>query len=94
MKYKEVVDFRADAVRALCIRYNWYTAGSGEAYQRMLDKVDEEPFSLELLEWVAEDIIEHTPTDHDDFEEYEDAMPLVLFELNRHCCYRFYRKED
>ena len=94
-KYTESVMFSMSDVRKVCIEYNWYTAGDNRAYSTMLDKVENEPYSQELLEWVAEDIYRHTPEDHETFEGYgEDVLPLIMFVLDKYCITRHYTRKE
>lgn len=94
-KYMEKTQLNSYRVRQACIDHRWYTAGDNRAYHNLFQRIYTEPYSQELLEWVAQDIIEHTPEDHDDFVGYgEDVMPYVLFVLKRECCESFFERKE
>lgn len=64
-----------DDVRNFCIRHNYYTAGDCRAYEKMLNMVENEPYSDGLLYKVAKDILEHS----EDTENYVENMMFCLF---------------
>ena len=94
--YKERIYFDNYKVREVCIARQWYTCGDCRAYSYMLDRVSEEDYSLELLEWVARDIIEHTTEGY--FDGYSDDADVVVGHvmsvLRRNCCTESYEKEE
>ena len=79
-KIKRVVE--AAKLRAMCIRYDYYTRGSNEAYGEMLLKYD---FSDEIaekeLEWLAENIKSHSDT--------EDDVCIIAFKILTEACFEY-----
>lgn len=78
MEYKEIRKIRAENIRSLCVRKNWYTNGSIEEYKALLDYgFSEKEITVKELAEMAELILEHSATDYD--------IPSVMFELNEIC---------
>lgn len=87
-EYTETRTMSADALRALCIRKNWYTRGTCAEYDRLLHSCG----LLRHLETadlarIAQDIVKHSnmPDGYD--------VPAVMFELARICTVCFDVKE-
>ena len=81
MKFKIVKVLRAEDVREMCIRHNYYTAGDCKAYQNMFDMLTgEEDIPDEVVEKIATDIKEHSRTD----DTIEDIMSYLAFHIQ--CC--------
>ena len=87
MKFTETRTLNSSKLRALCIKNNWYTCGTNEAYGRLFDKLTDccgYPVHLttDKLVEIAEDIWEHSHiTDY--------TIETVLFELAR-ACYTYF----
>lgn len=58
--YKEVRKLGATALRALCIREDWYTGGDNEEYSRLLNMANRENITTDDIVEIATDIIEHS----------------------------------
>ena len=94
-KMVEMVKMDASDIRLMCIRNNWYTAGTYEQYLRMLARADVEEATVEDIAGVAEDIIAHTPAEEfygigDD----DKILACVMFEVRNECCKSHYRKSE
>lgn len=86
----EVVKLDMHRVWSKCVEKQWYTRGTNAEYDKMLN-MTKEPYSLYLLESIAQDIVAHS--DDDCWEGYDDAPKLnVMFELAQDCCYRFFEE--
>lgn len=75
-------------VRELCIKNDWYTEGSNESYEAMLDMVrlsSKNP-SDDMVIVIAENIAEHSDIERFcnrygcDFNEFVDNIVFQLFE--------------
>lgn len=60
MKIKETKRLDNDKVRAMCIRCNWYTAGTNEDYSNMFKMCNADNITPAKLYEIAKDIYEHT----------------------------------
>ena len=62
MKVIERKCFDTDALRSMCIRYNWYTRGSNDSYSKMFELAESFGFNVgaDELYQVASDIFIHT----------------------------------
>lgn len=98
MKFKEEIRMSASDVRQICINHRWYTAGDNRAYSNMFNRIYsvEGSYSQELLEFVANDIVDHTPESHEerDGNSREDFLLNVMYILRNHCCTSFFKEED
>jgi hypothetical protein len=79
----EIVSWTVDDVRALCVRMNWYDAGTFQEYRNMLMRVERVMPTPGNIYLVARDILEHTS---DKFQYVEN----VMYELNRNAVRRSY----
>ena len=88
MKYLEEIMMDSRAVRNVCVEHQWYTAGDNKSYGNMFDMVYAFEYSVEALQKIAEDIVDHTPEDHEDWEyrSHEDRVAYVMFVLRNECC--------
>ena len=74
-------------VRSLCIAKDFYTGGDCEEYDNLAQLIYSwedagQNITPEMLQVVAEDILEHSHTDYD--------LESIMFELSRHCVRRVY----
>ena len=64
MNIKATYHLTPDQIRAICIKYQWYSLGSCAAYDAMLRQArryeNMKYWDLETLEDIARDIIRHT----------------------------------
>ena len=86
----ESVRMDMQEVWSKCVEKQWYTRGTCEEYNRMLE-MTKEPYSLHLLESIAQDIVAHS--NDECWEGYDDAPKLnVMFELKADCCHSFFEE--
>lgn len=79
----------ASDVRAMCIRYDFYTCGDNEDYSKMLDKCNTDEATPELIEELACDIVNHSDVDNNEFlvssyesdNTYYDGVTTLLVGL-------------
>lgn len=80
--------WHASEVRGLCIRNNWYTCGTNDSYEAMLDMVrlsSKNP-SDDMVIVIAENIAEHSDYERFcnrygcDFNEFVDNIVFQLFD--------------
>lgn len=65
-------------LRILCIRKNWYTEGTNEEYELLLNIPNEhENIDTETIVDIAEDILAHSHTEYD--------LPAICFEVAEIC---------
>ena len=73
-----------------CVEKRWYTRGTNHEYDQMLN-MTKEPYSLHLLEVIAQDIVAHS--EDSCWEGYDDSPKLnVMFELKEDCCTSFFEE--
>ena len=87
MKFTETRSMSMSKLRALCVAHDWYTCGTNEEYDHLLNLVHDEmgyPVNLttDKLVEIATDIMEHS-----DIKDY--TIESVLFELARNCYHYF-----
>lgn len=74
----------ADAVRELCIRENFYTAGDNSEYKTMLNTVKAYPPNVDAVYTVARDICEHS---------HGQTISNIMFLLERYAIYSTVEKD-
>lgn len=77
---KENRQLLADRVRATCINRNWYTHGTCEAYASMLATCRSMEYSVEQIEWVTKNIMEHSNPECFDGMTPEDVAFIIYNE--------------
>lgn len=82
-KYTETRILSSTKLRSLCIKHDWYTCGTNEAYSALFDRLHDdmgcpENMTTEKLAEVAADIMEHSK-----ITEY--TITAVMYELARAC---------
>ena len=71
-------------VRSLCIANDWYTCGTNEDYNVMLDFVSKNEPTVENICWIAKDIISHSKSNMGlDIE-------AVMFDIGNRAVQTFY----
>lgn len=60
MNIIEIRSWNMHDLRSACISNNFYTGGTNEEYERLLLSLDELELTLENMQKVAEDILEHS----------------------------------
>lgn len=78
----------------MCIKRDWYNAGSSVAYEHMLDFVrdnetieDDNGKYLDVVEHIAKDIYEHTDIDDNSDFSATDVACAIMNEATIHYCY-------
>lgn len=85
--YKEIRRCNAEKLIRLCVRENWYTCGSNEEYNAMLDKVrNTENFTADDVVEIASDIVEHSEG------IYAGDIENVMFKISNVACDIFYER--
>ena len=89
MKYvtevKEVCKWNSDDVRAMCMRYGFYTCGDCACYSRILNFVDDVEPSIKTMLVVANDIAIHSNDLTTNCE-----VEHIMFLLSNEIVHRFY----
>lgn len=78
-QYKEIRRITASRLRALCVHFDWYTAGDNDEYRHLLyDLANDKPnlSTADIME-IAADIMEHSDLDDD------CTIESVAFEVAR-----------
>lgn len=88
---KECARMSWDDVRSLCIAKDFYTCGDCEEYDNLAQLIyswedAEQDITVDMLQVVAEDILQHSHTDYN--------LEAIMFELSRKCVRRFYVVAD
>jgi hypothetical protein len=84
------IRWSSDSVRDMCINCGYYTAGTNEAYQEMLEYVDATLPTDDNLYKVAYDIVKHSCIDSGQTEE-EDIYS-IMFNLYKDCVNVFFKR--
>lgn len=88
-RYKEVRRVDSDKVRSLCIKESYYTRGTCTEYTHLLNDLCDKEVTLDELEEIAEDIMNHSDTESY-CEQYggseEEMVENLLYELINECC--------
>lgn len=83
----------ASDVCDVCIKNDWYTHGTGEEYENMLNMVESYYPSDVRIFYVAEDIFEHSNQDYwirDGGLSKEEAIESIMFVLANDVVKTFY----
>lgn len=84
-------------VRSVCIDRNYYTCGDCAAYEKMLDFVRENGYSLDGLYHVAKDIAKHSDLTTYGYEKGStctEVIESIMYELNAGAVNTFYGVAD
>lgn len=85
VKLKETRYLNPRDVRALCVRRDWYSRGTCEQYDNMLEAVRQTPdMTTGNLYIVAKDILDHSNTDCDLTDTLYDLAEacVITFEIH------------
>ena len=78
--FREEKRWSASSVRSMCIKNDRYTRGDCAAYEKMLDFVNKNEPTLENIERVAADIVNHS-----DLSSYglsfDECVEAIMFDL-------------
>ena len=80
MKVKETRRIHTDTIRNLCIKHNWFTVGTNEEYQELLDYGDYPYITAEHIAEMALMINKHTCC-----SDYCGQINEIAFEISRNC---------
>lgn len=78
--YREEKRWSTESVRSMCIKNDRYTCGDCEEYQRMLNFVRDNEPTLENIEKVAEDIVNHSDLSSYG-QTFDENVRSIMFEL-------------
>ena len=78
--FRETKRWSASSVRNMCIKLDRYTRGDCAAYSKMLDFVANNEPTLENMQRVAEDIIEHSDMSCYGLS-FDELVEGVMFDL-------------
>jgi hypothetical protein len=80
LKIKE--SWSLDSIRQMCIHENYYTRGNNSEYMELFLMVDENEPSAEMIERVAENIVDHSslPNDWTHTEKIENVAWCIINE--------------
>ena len=84
MKRELFIMLPSEDVRSLCIEKQFYTRGTNEDYDAMLNLCTKSPMDSEKLIEIAEDIVEHTDPDNEWIASYEAVDEVICYLL--HLC--------
>lgn len=90
-KFKEIRRIHVDEVRQLCIDYGYYTLGTSEDYDHLLNDLCaiEKVIGTEQLQEIAEDIVSHSRFD-DSLLLEEVYISAVMYDLANCCSFFFF----
>ena len=83
--YREVKKISADKIRGLCIAKNWYTNGTEEEYNELLQ------YGFSNMDITTDELVEMATL----IKEYSDTdceITSVMYELNAACCYSYFEE--
>ena len=83
--YREVKKICADKIRGLCIAKNWYTNGTEEEYNELLQ------YGFSNMDITTDELVEMATL----IKEYSDTdceITSVMYELNAECCYSYFEE--
>lgn len=65
MEKKLIEKINANALRDICIDYNWFTCGDNATYEKFLSKYDGKKPTVGRIEELANEILQNSKTDAD-----------------------------
>ncbi len=89
---REIRRLTAQDVREFCIAENLYTNGTIADYNKMLFKADNSDYSTELVEYLANDIYEHSIVDGG--YSKEELLNHFMFKIANDCNTSFFEADD
>ena len=60
--------WNSSSIREVCVKFGWYTRGNSYEYRKMLDFVDSHKPTDRNINWVVEDIFNHSDREGRDIE--------------------------
>lgn len=94
MTIKEIKRMDDDKLRSMCVKSNWYTAGTNEDYINMFKMCKKDNITTNQLFKIAKDIYEHTDVDRaeqgcsNDCSDMDNILNMMLYVND--CTYVFY----
>lgn len=79
--YKEIRTISACTLRSLCIEENWYTSGTNEEYENLLNMTNKDNITTDDIVEMATDIIEHSD---EAVKFYKECAGLTLSDCYTH----------
>ena len=79
---EETKSWSSDLVRELCIENQWYTRGTNEEYEVMLDFIENNAPVVGALFVTAKDIYDHSDFDSR-YDAEDEVIENIMFLLNR-----------
>lgn len=85
MKIKEIKRIDTDKLRSMCIKNNWYTAGTNEDYSNMFKMCEKGNITTNQLFKIAKDIYEHTNVDRaeqgcsSEYSDNENILNMMIY---------------
>lgn len=98
MNVKEIKRIDCVKLRSMCIRCNWYTAGSIDAYNNMFNMCRKDNVTVVQLFEIAKDIYEHTNLDRvregcsRDYSDSENILNMMIYVND--CAYVYYEMSE
>ena len=98
MTIKEVKRIDTNKVRAMCIKNNWYTAGTTKDYSNMFRMCETDNVTPLNLYEIAKDIYEHTNIDtaktgcNREYSDNENILNMMIYVND--CSYVFYEMSE
>lgn len=88
MKYKMQGIWTTYNIRKMCIQNEFYTCGTNKQYEKLMDFVSSHEPTMESIEWVAKDIIDHS--------SFEDDYPItaMMFHVVNDCVKFFFTEDE
>lgn len=87
---KIVEQIKAEKIRTLCIREEWYTDGTNDDYCEMLDFANDEIPDVNVVEAIARNIAIHSHIEMNDTE----SIANIMYHIINDCVIRFVDYED
>lgn len=94
MTVKEIKRIDTSKLRSMCIKNNWYTAGTNEDYSNMFKMCEKDNITTNQLFKIAKDIYEHTNVDRaeqgcsSEYSNNESILNMMIYVND--CSYVFY----
>ena len=79
---EETKSWHPERVRECCIENQWYTRGTCEEYDKMLDYVRDSKPTVANIFTVAKDIFDHSDFDSR-YDVEDEVIEAIMFHLNR-----------
>ena len=88
MKYKMQGSWTVYDIRKMCIQNEFYTCGTNKQYEKLMNFVSDHEPTMEAIEWVAKDIIDHSSF------EYDYPITSMMFHVVNDCVKFFFTEDE